>query len=399
MSRHLLRLSTALAVGAAVIVPAGSAPNAEAQAGCRPPPVRAEPAVPWGQQLLAPNRVWDVTRGQGVTVAVVDTGVDATTPQLAGAVAPGQDTSAPGRGPGNTDCPGHGTFVAGIIAARPAAGTGFAGVAPGASILPIRDTFTERDGSPRSMARGIRAAADAGAGVINVSASTNHDDHDLRSAVDYARQHDSLVVAAAANNAERGNPVPYPAAYPGVLAVGAIDVTGAVAAFSQTGGFVGMVAPGVDVVSLGPGGPGQWQQSGTSFATPFVSGAAALVRSYRPELSATEVRRRLERTATRPGGPVPDAAAGWGTVNPYAAVTAARPGENAGSHGGEPRAPAPPPVPAAERSPATGVVLVSVAGAVLLAGAAAIVATIGASGRKRGWRRRRITVVDSHTES
>lgn len=330
-----------------------------------------------------------------MTVGVVDTGVDASTPQLAGAVRPGMDTSAPGNGPGNTDCLGHGTFVAGIIGARPAAGTGFAGVAPESTILPIRDTLTERDGSPRSMARGIRAAADAGAGVINVSASTNHDDPALRSAVTYAQQHDCLVVAAAANNAERGNPVPYPAAYPEVLAVGAIDFTGAVAAFSQTGGFVGLTAPGVDVVSLGPGGPGQWQQSGTSFATPFVSGTAALVRSHRPELDAAAVKERLEATATRPGVAVPDDAAGWGTVNPRAAVTATLPGGDAASGGERPATP----LPESEGPEATEVVLISVAGAALVSCAAALAAKIASSGGKRGWRRRRITVVDSQHES
>src|SRR5699024_7567223 len=157
-----------------VVPPRGPTPAA-ASTECRPPPVRAETDVPWAQQLLEPERVWTVTRGKGGTVGVVDTGVDATTPQLAGAVKPGLDTSPSGNGSGDTDCLGHGTFVAGIIAARPAAGTEFAGVAPGAEILPIRNTTTEQGGSPRSMARGIRAAVDGGASVINISASTNRD--------------------------------------------------------------------------------------------------------------------------------------------------------------------------------------------------------------------------------
>ena len=389
MTGRSLRLLGALAVlTGAGAVPLSPAPEAGADPGCRPPPVRSEPAVPWAQQLLAPERTWSTTRGDGITVAVVDSGVDATSPQLAGAVLPGVDISAPGAGPADTDCLGHGTFVAGIIAARPAAGTGFSGVAPGAAILPIRDTNTDDHGAPATMARGIRAAADAHAGVINVSASTNSDDPELRAAVVHAQRHDSLVVAAAANNAERGNPTPYPASYPGVLAVGAVDHTGATAAFSQTGGFLGLVAPGVDVIGPGPGGPGQWQQSGTSFATPFVSGAAALVRSYRPELSAAEVGHRLEATATRPSVPVPDAAVGWGTVNPYAAVTAVLGERGAG------RVVAPAPRPRPDHAAAARVVVLCATTTGALVCLAVIAAAISPRGKRRG-RRRRITVVDS----
>ena len=402
MSGRFLRLLGSLAVlagtglagtGLAGTGAAAPAPEAAATAMCRPPPVRSEPAVPWAQQLLAPERTWSTTRGAGVAVAVVDTGVDATTPQLAGAVAPGVDTSGTATGAADTDCLGHGTFVAGIIAARPVAGTGFAGVAPAATILPIRDTTTEDHGSATSMARGIRAAADAGAQVINVSASTNSDDPALRAAVVHAQQRDCLMVAAAANNAERGNPTPYPASYPGVLAVGAIDHTGVPAKFSQTGGFLGLVAPGVDVVSTGPGGPGQWQQSGTSFATPFVSGAAALVRSYRPELSAAEVAERLEATATRPAAPVPDPAMGWGTVNPYAAVTAVLSGdrERGRSRGEPPAAAADRP---AERPGTARVVLLCATGTGGLVCLAVIGAAISPAAGRR-WRRRRTTVVDS----
>lgn len=372
---------TVLALVGASMAPVGSAAPARADTpGCRPPPIRSEPTTPWAQQLLAPQRVWSTTRGAGVTVAVVDTGVDANTPQLAGAVLPGQDSSTAGGTPG-TDCLGHGTFVAGIVAAHPAPDTGFAGVAPDARILPVRDTTTENRGSAADMARGIRAAADAGAGVINVSASTNVDDPALRSAVDYAHHRDCLVVAAAANNAERGNPVPYPAAYPGVLAVGAVDASGAVAPFSQTGGFLGLVAPGVDVISIGPGGPGQWQQSGTSFATPFVSGAAALVRSYRPELDADQVRQRLEATATRPDVQVPDTAHGWGTVNPYAAVTSVLPGDSGAPH--QQRNPAPVGKAQTANTTSTHVVLLCVGGAVVL-----VLAVISVAAGKPRRRRR-----------
>lgn len=400
--RGLLRLFTVLVMVCAPLMPLNSSPKANAQVSggtdCRPPPVRSEPSLPWAQQMLMPNRLWNITRGNGVTVAVVDTGVDAKTPQLAGAVLDGKDTYAAGGGPANTDCLGHGTFVAGIIAARPAPDTGFAGVAPDSTILPIRDTVTKEGGSAGTMANGIRAAADAGAGIINVSASTNSDDPALRTAVSYAQQHDALVVAAAANNAERGNPTPYPASYPGVLAVGAIDSNSTAANFSQTGRFLGLVAPGVDVISLGPGGPGQWQQSGTSFATPFVAGTAALVRAYHPELSATEVKTRLEATATRPPVPVPDAAMGWGTINPYAAVTSVLPGEGGTSPGGDQAGAAAPAATPDDPMP-TRVLLISAVGTFLLVCLAVIGAVVGPSGWKRRWRRRRVVVVDSSDES
>ncbi|MCI2417482.1 type VII secretion-associated serine protease mycosin [Saccharopolyspora sp. K220] len=360
--------------------------------GCRQPPIRSEPSRPWAQQMLTPERAWELTRGAGVTVAVIDSGVDAGTPQLAGAVLGGVDVLNQG-GAANTDCVGHGTFVAGIIAARPIPGIGFAGIAPESRILPVRYTQSRTGGTATALATAIREAVDGGAQVINVSASSPYPNDDLRGAVDYAHERDVLIVAAAANSEQQGNPTTYPASYPGVLAVGAVDVTGSRASFSQTGSFVSLVAPGVDVISIGPGGPGHWQDSGTSFAAPFVAGTAALVRAYRPDLRTDQVADRLRATATSPGATVPDPEMGWGTVNPYLAVASVLPAEGGGASqlaGRVSHADIPPDNPVPLR-----VTLISVVGAILLICLTAIAAALGPRGWRRRWRRHRVVhVVD-----
>ncbi|MBB5069171.1 type VII secretion-associated serine protease mycosin [Saccharopolyspora gloriosae] len=392
-------LLTAAAPAAAV--PGPQLPRTQATGtDCRPPPVRTEVARPWAQQLIAPERAWELTRGQGVLVGVIDSGVDASIPQLAGGVLVGHDVYSSGGGPANTDCLGHGTFVAGIIAARQQPGVGFAGVAPDAQVLPIRDTQSTDGGSAHTMAEGIRTAVNSGVKVINISESTYYDDQELRSAIEFAQSRDVLVVAAVANGAQEGNPIPYPASYPGVLAVGAVDSSGARANFSQTGDFVALVAPGVDVMSLGPGGPGHWQDSGTSFATPFVTGTAALVRSYHPELTAEQVKYRLQATATRPGVTVPDPQMGWGTVNPYSAVTAVLPEEGGAAAGGTPAGRAAHPDIPVDNPVPMRVVTLSIAGLVLVVIAAVIGTRLGPVGHQRRWRRRRVVkVVDGPQES
>jgi subtilisin family serine protease len=163
--------------------------------------------------------------------------------------------------------------------------------------------------------------------VINVSASTTEQNPALADAVSYAERHDVVVVASAANDAKNGDQVTYPAAYPSVIAVGAVDEAGQRPDFSQTGPFVAVVAPGENVLGLGPGGPGHWEGDGTSYSAPFVTGVAALVRAYRPELSAAQVKHRLLATANHPAGALPDPAFGWGMVNPLAAVTTVIPRE------------------------------------------------------------------------
>ena len=279
--------------------------------------------------MLAPERAWPFSTGTGVTVAVIDSGVDASVPQLRGRVLAGDslDTSSDA-GAATADCLGHGTMVAGIIGAQKAAGTGFEGIAPGALILPVRIYSQNTTASSTALAAALIWAADHGAKVVNISASADQPSDTLRAAVAYAQAHDVLIVAAAGNGFQQGDPVTYPASYPGVLAVGSIGADGHVAATSQSGPFVSLVAPGENVLSLGTGGPGHVLDSGTSFAAPFVSGVAALVRSAYPGLSAAQVKNRLEQTADHPALPLPDAAYGWGVVDPYRALTELLPSED-----------------------------------------------------------------------
>ncbi|MFC9250917.1 type VII secretion-associated serine protease mycosin [Amycolatopsis thailandensis] len=366
------------------------------QKGCLPVPAGTESGVPWPQQRLAPERVWSLTKGSGVTVGVVDTGVDANTPQLSGSrVKPGNDVTAAERKPADDDCFGHGTFVAGIIAAAPRLGTGFAGVAPEATILPIRVATTTQDGSPpvltaADMAKGIRAAVDGGARVINVSASTDVADDALAQAVRYAAQRDVVVVASAANNAQKGDPITYPAAYPSVIAVGAVDVAGQKADFSQAGAFLSLVAPGVGVTSVGPGGAGHWLGSGTSYAAPFVAGAAALVRAHHPRLTAEQVKRRLEATADHPAAALPDAALGWGTVNVQAAVTTVLPEEAGAATVVVPAEPASLPSPPQPPGAGPVVALTAAISVPVVFLVSLLVFRLLLGGRRRGWKRARV---------
>ncbi|GAB3146419.1 hypothetical protein GCM10027290_28170 [Micromonospora sonneratiae] len=353
---------------------------------CTSPATEQFREVPWTNQRLAPQRVWDLTRGSGVVVAVIDSGVDTNVPQLRGAVLPGVDV-VNGGGRADSDCFGHGTFVAGIIAARPARDTGVVGIAPAVRILPIRQANDANDGNAAGMARGIRAAVDAGAKVINISASSFFPTVDLRTAVEYAAAKDVLIVAAASNEAEEGNPKAYPAAYPQVLAVGAIGPDGSRSGFSEFGNYLDLVAPGVDVISLSRGGRGHVMDRGTSYAAPFVAGVAALVRSYHPKLSAGQVKRRLEQTADHPAATLPSLELGWGVVNPYAAVTSILPGEGSTvtTAGGRSDPIDPPPVRAADPTPVRNAalftaVLVALGGALLLFGAAV------PRGVRRRWR-------------
>jgi type VII secretion-associated serine protease mycosin len=400
MTRLLVRTAVGLSVVALAAIPVPASAQEKIptlptdHTACLPAPMAAETGVPWAQKQLAPARVWPMGTGTGITVAIVDSGVDANTPQLASAnVLPGVDVTAEDRPPADNDCYGHGTFVAGIIAAQAQPGTGFVGVAPDVTILPIRcGTSVGDEGpgvlTPERMADGIRAAVDGGAAVINVSASTTEQNSQLEEAVRYAADRDVVLVASAANRAEDGNQVTYPASYPSVIAVGAVDQTGKRAEFSEIGQYVSLVAPGVDVVSLGPGGPGQWQGSGTSYAAPFVAGAAALVREYHPELSAAQVKNRLEATANRPPTEVPDPGLGWGTVNIMAAVTAVLPEETTGktdSMVAPPPAAAPNVQPPDERGPLLAVLGVALGAALVFV--LVWFARLYGAARKRGWRR------------
>lgn len=330
--------------------------------------------VPTALKALDFTSVWPITRGAGQTVAVIDTGVTAH-PRLPGLIAGGDYVSA---GDGLFDCDAHGTMVAGLIAAQTAPGSGFAGGAPDARILSIRQSSNvfqivdnrpeeEQAGEPenaagygnvRTMAMAIRTAVDSGASVINISevacvpAGGGVPDGPLGAAVQYAVREKNVVVVAAAGNlgsaaCQAQNPmtdplrpdadpwasfatIATPAWFDDVLTVGSVESDGTPSSFSLAGPWVDVAAPGSNMTSLSPTGNGLANgtrgtdgvipMTGTSFAAPLVAAVAALVRAHRPELSALEVVDRIERTAHAP-------AEGWnplvghGIVDPLAAVT------------------------------------------------------------------------------
>ena len=333
----LLTGPAVLAVPAQAAVRAGAGGLPGPRPGCPAQPgIVAPAAAPWAQQELDFASVWKRSRGAGVTVAVVDSGVDAN-PQFGDRVIPGPDLVAgtkPGIPPG-ADCVGHGTAVASIIAAAPVPGVSFTGVAPAARILSVKISGT--DTFPTSATpQGIMDAVQFGADVINLSLATPDDVQGLRNAVEYALRHNVVVVAAAGNDVGQGSsdgtdgnegsgPF-YPAAYPGVLAVGAVGPGGALAGFSDRHTPVGVTAPGVNITSAYPGTfPAAYApvQNGTSFAAAFVSGVVALVRSAHPGLNAVQVVARIEATAHGGTGP----GTGHGLVDPVRAVTAVLPAE------------------------------------------------------------------------
>lgn len=388
----------AAVLGAAPAVPAAAAPPPGA---CLTAPRASEPipARPWEDRQLDPARAWPVSTGAGVLVGVIDSGVDGDHPQLAGKVLEGFDfvRDVPGA---QFDCAPHGTAVASIIAASPAAGTAFHGVAPGVRILPVRVTDRDRiddsDGSgtrAETIGTAIRFAVDAGARVINMSLTVFRDIPEIRNALQYAWFKDVLVVAAAGNLNGEGNPTPYPAAYDGVLGVGSIDIAGARAETSQVGDYVDLVAPGVRVTGADPGrGHELWE--GTSFATPFVTGAAALVRAARPDLTADQVADRLVATAGVARGGRREY--GAGVVDPYRAVTdtvAAAPTTPAPKPAAAPRAdPGAARAAAARRSfDDSRRLVVLVVGATL--GVLAVAGLLGGT-RRRGWAPARTTPPD-----
>ena len=301
----------------------------DAQTG-PPPPPDAPAEAPWPLQRYADDRIAGLADGQGVTVAVIDSGVDASHPQLRGAVRAGDDLLD--GADALVDCVGHGTAVASVIAARPIAGTEFRGLAPGSTILSMRvseqvevveGATAGRRGTAAGLATAIRRAVDLGAGVINLSLVSYRDDPAVRDAVGFAARSDVVVVAAAGNRGASGNPTPFPAAYDGVLGVGAIGQDGRRLPGSQTGPYVDLVAPGDRVVTADPPA-GHATRSGTSFAAAFVAGTAALIRQYHPELSAQQVSARLLASAdAAPGGSGRTGGGeyGAGVLNPYRALT------------------------------------------------------------------------------
>ncbi|MFF8291787.1 type VII secretion-associated serine protease mycosin [Streptomyces sp. NPDC016309] len=291
----------------------------------------------WGLEALHTAGAWDTTKGEGVTVAVLDTGVDDTHPDLAGNVLPGKDLIGFGARRGDRPWARHGTAMAGIIAGHghgPGGEDGVLGIAPEAKILPVRVILEggdpartkARNTRGTALAQGIRWAVDQGADVINLSlgddSESAHPDAGEDAAVQYALSKGAVVVASAGNGGDKGDHISYPAAYPGVIAVTAVDRYGTHAAFSTSRWYATVSAPGVDIIIADPDRK-YYEGWGTSAASAFVSGAAALVKAAHPGLTPAQVKKLLTDTARdRPRGGGHDIDKGYGTVDPAAAIRA-----------------------------------------------------------------------------
>ncbi|MEV6598519.1 S8 family serine peptidase [Actinoplanes sp. NPDC051346] len=272
----------------------------------------------WAFLRLAPDQAWAHTRGQGQMVAVVDSGVDANLAPLRGHMAVGADVVS-GRGNGGADCLGSGTAMAAIIAAQPAQGSNLVGLAPDATIMPVKVVTNSPRPRPRDEVTAIEVAVAAGATVIALGAYVDVADKGVAKAVANALAHNVVVVVGAAAPGAGG--VSAEEAAKGVLRVGAVGVDGQAAAKYQPGA-VDVMAPGANVTTLGITGVGATTVSGTQYAVAFAAGEAALVRAAYPNLSAGQVVHRVKVTSDpQGGGQAPDAKHGWGLINPASAVT------------------------------------------------------------------------------
>jgi thermitase len=278
----------------------------------------------WGLNVIKAANAWDIVKGNNsVKVAVLDTGVNSLHPDLFGKVIAGRNF-VDDLDPLNTDdCHGHGTHVAGIIGATMENNVGIAGLASGVTILPVKVLDSEGIGNAWSVAKGIDYAVASGAKIINMSLGSYYGSGIIQDAVNNALQKGAVLVAAAGN--EGISHVSYPAAYPGVLAVSALNALDNLAGFSNYGTQISLAAPGESILST-YGGPGADPDhpykylSGTSMAAPFVAGLAALILSEDPSLSGKTVRDTLCFSADDLGTVGKDSKYGYGRINAYKAV-------------------------------------------------------------------------------
>ena len=281
---------------------------------------------------------WRVTRGRGVTVAILDTGTDPSAPDLAGSVRAGPDYTRGANPPGYRPPHLHGTYIASLVAGHgdgPGRSGGVIGVAPAARVLSVRvilddqepgfGVYNENAGYANAISKGIRYAVSHGAGVINMSLGSAVPTRAMRLAIIDAISHGVVVVASAGNSGSAGRgftPFSYPASFTGVISVAAVDATGRRAGFSDRNASVVISAPGVNILGAGPGGE-YLTGSGTSPAAAFVAGIAALIRSKYPRLTPALVVQALVSSARhRPGGGY-SPGTGFGEVDAAAAVSAA----------------------------------------------------------------------------
>lgn len=247
-----------------------------------------------------------------VRVAIIDTGVDTTHPDLVDHITQTIDIFAEST---MSDRQGHGTHTAGIIGATPNTQTQTRGICPSCQIIAIKAINDDGYGSDVTVAQGIDDAISAGAKVINLSIGSVNDAPAIKAAIERALAADIIVVAAAGNSERNPGEAVFPAAYPGVIAVSAIDKDNNIAPFAQNNTRIDIVAPGVDIVSTSPFGDGYSMEQGTSTAAPQVTATVALVRALRPELSAQQTQELLLAHTVDLGDPGYDATYGHGLLH------------------------------------------------------------------------------------
>ncbi|HEY6278937.1 MAG TPA: S8 family serine peptidase [Streptosporangiaceae bacterium] len=281
---------------------------------------------------------WKISRGRGVTVGVLDTGVDPSAPDLTGSVVDGPDFAKGIDPPGYQPPYLHGTFIASLIAGHgsgPGHAGGVIGVAPAASVLSVRvipddsepglRVYNRSSAYDDTIGQGIRYAVRHGVSVINMSLGGPEASRDMRAAIGYAISRGVVVVAAAGNGGTAGRrftPYSYPASYTGVISVAALTVQGIRASFSQRNSSVVISAPGVHIIGAGPGGS-YLIAEGTSPASAFVAGIAALIRSRYPGLAPPLVEQAMVSSTRRRPPAGYDPGTGFGEVDAAAALRAA----------------------------------------------------------------------------
>jgi type VII secretion-associated serine protease mycosin len=330
----LMGLGAGTVLGVPPATAAGPALQAAAQHG---PGAQVRAAEQ--RQLVAMDvrAAWKLSAGRGVTVGVLDTGVDRTAPDLTGSVLAGPDLIKGADPPGYRPPHLHGTFIASLIAGHgsgPGHASGVVGVAPAARVLSVRvipddsepgfAIYNQSAAFDGVIGDGIRYAVRHGVSVINMSLGGNDPSRDTQAAIGYAVSHGVVVVAAAGNSGggARFSPYSYPASYPGVISVAALTVRGTRASFSERNASVVLSAPGVHIIGAGPRGS-YLEADGTSASSAFVAGIAALIRSRYPGLAPPLVAEALIiSTRHRPGAGY-NPGTGFGEVDAAAALRAA----------------------------------------------------------------------------
>ncbi|MFI2350145.1 type VII secretion-associated serine protease mycosin [Streptomyces sp. NPDC019443] len=295
-------------------------------------PAHAEAArdQQWHLDAMKADEMWKVSTGKGVTVAVIDSGVDKSLPDLRGQVLPGLDLS---NKPGDeySDYDGHGTGIAAMIAGTGSGpgSKGAVGLAPGTKILPIRMP-KETEGTKlawnpelfnKSLSKAIRHAADSDAKVVNIALAVPETTDEVAESVKYALSKGSLIFAGVGNSGDEANPVLYPAAVPGVIGMAAFDRNIKATKESERGPQVDFGAPGDEIVHACPGGSQLCRSHGTSDATALASASAALIWSKHPDWTNNQVLRVMLNTAGKAkSGKHRTDAVGYGAVRPRIAL-------------------------------------------------------------------------------